>query len=121
MQIYVAHSTNFDYKKELYEPLRGSELFQQHQFVLPHEHSGDPFNSKEFLRSCDLLVAEVSFASTGMGIELGWADLIGVPIICFYRTGSVVSGSLKSLTKNILEYNDMDDFLVKLTDFTSQP
>jgi len=118
MKIYVIHSRNFDYKKELYEPIRNSEI--EHDFILPHEDSDKPFNSKDFLRDkCDLVIAEVSYCSIGLGIELGWANVFEVPILCVSRKGSKLSGSLKVLTKDFIEYSDSEELIVKLKKFLS--
>ncbi len=112
MKIYVAHSRSFDFKKELYEPIRQSSLNDEHTFVLPHETSDEPFNSKDYLKNdADLLIAEVSEPATGLGIELGWADRYEVPIVCIYRKGSKVSGSLKVVSKNFVEYSDSKELI----------
>jgi len=107
MIIYVAHASSFDFKKELYEPLRSSELYKQYEFVLPHLQSNSPFNSKEF-------------PSTGMGIELGWADMIGVPVFCIYRKGSKVSSSLEMVKTSRQEYKNADDMLKIIGRYLSQ-
>ena len=83
MKIYVGHSRNFDFKKELYEPLRKLPC----EFIFPHEKSDKQFNSKDVLKSCNLMIAEVSFPSIGLGIEIGWADSYGVPIIFVHKNG----------------------------------
>lgn len=112
MKIYVAHSRSFDFKKDLYEPIRQSSLNDEHTFVLPHETSEEPFNSKDFLKNeADLLIAEVSEPATGLGIELGWADTYEVPIVCIYRKGSKVSGSLKVVSKNFVEYSNSKELI----------
>src|SRR5258708_4223441 len=105
MKIYIAHSTNYDFKNELYVPLRNSALNSQHDIVLPHEN--DTFIKtkdiiresdlviaetksdsliisfvliKDIIRESDLVIAETSYPSTGEGIELGWADSFKVPV-----------------------------------------
>lgn len=75
MKIYVAHSSGYDYQNELYSPIRNSTLNTKHQITLPHENSIEQFNSKEFLKKCNLVIADVSYPSTGLGIELGWANI----------------------------------------------
>jgi len=70
--------------------------------------------SKEVIQKVDLLIAEVSYASTGQGIELGWAEAQNIPIICFYKLTSKFSSSLKFVTSDIIEYSDENDFLDKL-------
>lgn len=118
MDIYVAHSTNYDYRAKLYDPIRDSKLDEKHNFILPHEDSDNLFNSKEFLQSqCDLVLAEVSEASTGQGIELGWADLYNIPILCVYETGSTPSGSLKAVSENIKKYQDTDELINTIKDY----
>lgn len=114
MKIYVGHAKKFDFKKELYEPLRNSSLNKNHDIVLPHEESDEPFNSKEFLKTCDVMIAEVTHRATGLGIELGWADYLGVPIICIYKKGAKPAGSLKSITNNFIEYFDEKEMISKL-------
>ncbi len=99
MKIYVTHSTGFNFKQELYLPLRKSPLNTQHAISLPHE-GNSMTNSKELIKQTDLVVAEVSYPSTGQGIELGWADSFRVPIICISQEGKKVSGSLQVITNN---------------------
>ena len=112
MKIYVGHSSSFDFKQELYRPLRDSELDEKHEIVLPHEDSNELFDSKEFLRNeCDLFIAEVSRPSTGLGIELGWADEYDVPILCVHKSGSDVSSSLEAVTDDIEEYENSRDLV----------
>ncbi len=110
MRIYIGHSREFDFKKEFYEPLKKLN----YEFIFPHEHSDEPFNSKEFLKTCDLMIAEVSFPSTGLGIEIGWADFLEIPIIFIYKSGSKISGSLKLMKGKFIEYSDGEDLKRKL-------
>lgn len=113
MKIYCTHATTFDYKNEFYEPLKKSELNQSHELFFPHET--DLFiNSKEIIKSCNLVLAEVSYPSTGMGIELGWADAFNIPIIAAHKNDSDPSKSLGVLTKHILPYDSMSDLTGRL-------
>jgi nucleoside 2-deoxyribosyltransferase len=115
MKIYIAHSRGFDYKKDLYEPIKQSALNKEHTFILPHEKSDELFDSKELLRNdCDLVIAEVSYPSTGVGIELGWANAFGVPIVCFYRKDFKPSESLRSVSKEFVEYNDVKELISEI-------
>ena len=114
MKIYVTHSSSFDYKNELYKPLRQSDLNDLHEITLPHEDSSNQFNSKEYLKQCDLVLAEVSYPSVGQGIELGWANLYEVPIVCYYKRGSKYSGALNVVSKDFIEYSDAIELTEKL-------
>ena len=119
MKIYVTHSSGFDYQNELYQPLRKSELNNLHEITLPHEHTTEQFNSKEYMKDCNLILAEVSYPSTGQGIELGWANLYDVPVVCFYKKGVKPSGSLKVISNTFIEYENSEDMIQKLTDYLS--
>jgi len=116
LDIYVAHSTTgFDYQKGLYLPIRKSRLNEEHRIILPHEHGKNQFNSKEFLRDvCNLVIAESSIPKEGKGIELGWADAFGVPIICIYRRNSEPSTSLQVITDKLIEYSSQAEMISKL-------
>lgn len=112
MKIYVGHSSSIDFREELYEPLKSSDLFEEHELVFPHEDSGELFDSKNFLKDeADLMVAEVSEASTGLGIELGWADRFEVPIICICRESADPSGALKAVTDDLNFYADSQELI----------
>jgi hypothetical protein len=117
MKIYLSHSTNFDFKNELYKPLK--EAFSHVDFTFPHENSAEPFNTKELFmsKSCNLVVADISLPSTGQGIELGWANLLNIPIVCIYKKNSKFSKSLKIISKDFIEYQDSNDLIHKLQNY----
>ena len=73
MKIQVGHLRKYDFEKELYDPLRQSELWQKHQFLLPHIEGQKPPKSEETLKNMDVFLVEVSYPSTGLGIEIGFA------------------------------------------------
>jgi len=113
MKIFVAHSSSYDFQNELYKPVRESELNSQYEFILPQENGPEP-TTKEIIKSCDLLLAEGSYPSTGEGVEMGWANIFEVPIVCFYKESSRISNSFKKLTKTIISYKSEEDFIKKL-------
>lgn len=113
MNIFFGHSTGFDYKHELYKPVRDSDFNKRHEIVFPHEH--DEFdNTHSLIQSCDAMFAEASFPSIGLGIELGWAHAYGKPIVCFRRIGSTSSGALPMVTSHIVEYATTEELIGKL-------
>ncbi|HVZ12292.1 MAG TPA: hypothetical protein VG965_04655 [Patescibacteria group bacterium] len=115
MRIHVVHSNDFDFKKELYLPLRSSELNSQHEIYLPHE-SDEFVKTKNLIENADVVVAEVSHAGTGLGIELGWADMLNKKIVCIYKKGSNVSSSLKAISENFIEYSDNESLIGQLSE-----
>lgn len=114
--IYISHSKKFDFKTQLYIPLRTSPLNTQYHIILPHEYSNEPFVSKKFLRNVSAVIAEVSFPATGQGLELGWADMLEIPIACMYRKGTVPSGSLKTISHHLYAYDGPNDMVEKIAE-----
>jgi len=119
MKIYVSHSRKLDFKPLLYDPLKQSELAKIHQFIFPHENSMGDYPSKRLMneKGCDLVLAEVSYQTTGQGLELGWADDSAIRIIFIYKTGSEISKSLWQVSSDFIEYSDPADMIEKLVNF----
>jgi hypothetical protein len=115
-KIYVSHSRYFDFKKELYEPIRSSELNNKYIFILPHEESEGLFDSRSLFinKGCDLVLADVSFPATGVGIELGWANISNIRVICIHKKDSKLASSLQIITKDFIEYENTQDLISKL-------
>lgn len=111
MRIYIGHSAGFDYKKELYEPLKASKLFQQHEIILPHETDSTAQNERDFYATLDLFVAEVSYPSTGLGIELAWVKDAERRILCVHRTNKIPSRALKTVCTDIRSYSDNEELV----------
>ena len=101
-------------------PLRKSLVDSQYAIFLPHENPEETFKSKEIIKECDIVFAEVSFPATGMGIELGWSDGFAKPIVCLYRKGAKISRSLRFITNDFIEYDDSDDLIRKVLLFLQE-
>lgn|GEM_PF-193548 len=115
MRIYISHARSFDYQLELYQPLLNSPIASEHELILPYMGGGgQSTDTKAVLQAVNLVVAEVSFSATGQGIELGWADMLGKPIICFYRQGYPVSSSISMITNRVYSYKDPTDLIKQL-------
>ena len=110
MKIYIAHSRDFDYQNELYVPLKNSDLFKQHEFILPHDDDNYK-HDRDFYKEIDLVIAEVSYPSTGLGIELGFLYDDNKPICCIHRSNKKISSSINAVTENIYEYSNLDEII----------
>lgn len=109
-KIYVSHSKDIDYNKKIYDPLG---KIKGVNFIFPYLKGKTNF-SKEIIKKCDYFLADISKPAMGMGIETGWANAFGVPIILIYKKGSKVSSYLSKLSKNIIEYKNLDKELNKI-------
>lgn len=68
-----------------------------------------------WIKECDVLVAEVSIPSLGVGYEVSYAENLGKRIICIYDTSvniSAMIGGNKYL--ELIKYEDSDDLISKL-------
>ncbi len=77
-------------------------------------------NTQKEIQDSDLVLAEVSYPSTGQRIELGWASAAQVPVVCVSKEGSKVSGSLQYVTHNFITYTDSEDLVLKFTEFLNE-
>lgn len=84
-----------------------NEFARQHtdiSFKFPGETKEEIQKTKEDIASADLVLVEVSISSTGSGIEMGWANAAGVPIIAFHQGGAEPSPAIKFATRDIHVY-----------------
>ena len=106
MKIYIAHSRNIDFINELYKPIKNSVELSNCEFILPHERKQENNNNRMIYKNLDMIIADVSKPSTGLGIELGWANDDNVKIYCIYKKGFKYSSSLKTVSNNFYEYSN---------------
>ena len=116
MKIFVSHSSGYDYKSKIYEPIRKSDMYENNEFIFPHD-GNEMLNTKEIIEKSDLIIAEVSLPSTGQGIELAWADFAKAPVLCIYEKNSKISSTLKFITNDFIEYDGADDMINKIANF----
>jgi 2'-deoxynucleoside 5'-phosphate N-hydrolase len=137
MKIYFAgsiHGGSPD--RDLYQKIVG----YLHQFgeVLT-EHVGDVERSTKregsqtvqeiydedmhWLRQSDVVVAEVTTPSLGVGYEIARAEELGKPILCLYRPlpDRILSLMLKGNKKlKVAEFHTLDEVKAHINDFFSQ-
>ena len=77
----------------------------------------------EWLQSADLVIAEVTTPSLGVGYELGIAEKLKIPALCLYRPikgkrlSAMISGNEKF---NCQAYQTLDDAKVHIDKFLKQ-
>jgi 2'-deoxynucleoside 5'-phosphate N-hydrolase len=76
-----------------------------------------------WIKACDMLVAEVSTPSHGVGYEIGYALNLNKPVICLHKEGIKVS---KMITGNpnpllqVVSYIDEDQSINHLQNFLEE-
>ena len=114
MRIYIAHPTDMNYENEIYRPLQSDDFFSQYELILPHEESNKINNTRDDYKDVDIVIAECSKPSTGVGIELGWFYDEEKPIYCLYKIGTKPSEAVTAIAKEIIEYSDSNDLVEKI-------
>lgn len=70
-----------------------------------------------WIKECDMVVAEVSTPSLGVGYELSYAENVGKRIICICDNNTNISAMIGGNRYfELIKYNDSDDLLSKLED-----
>lgn len=73
-----------------------------------------------WVKGCDVLIAEVSTPSHGVGYEIALALLLAKPVLCLYQNGRRVS---KMITGNdspgleVTAYEDLDEAVQQVNSF----
>lgn len=86
-------------------------------------------NTEVFLRDmarlseCDLLIAEISNPSLGVGFEIAVATQLNKPVLCIYESGLDVSSLILGNTSNkflAMTYTNLDDLKLSLQQYFNE-
>lgn len=115
-RIYIIGDTKRKEQREFLEKV--SEKFVEHGFAIymPHQHVKDEaeLDAKKFyathmsfLKSSCMVVADVSYPSLRLGIELEKANSLKIPICILYQKDARLEDLLKGMTmvKKIIQYS----------------
>jgi nucleoside 2-deoxyribosyltransferase len=91
----------------------------KHELIFPHENEIIQKNSYPTLQSVDCVLAEVSHASLGLGIELGWAQSLWKPLYCFHTSDSRLSPSAANIATGCTPYNSKEELIQLISQFLS--
>lgn len=114
-RIYLAHSRDFDFQNDYYKPIQTK--LSEHEVHVPHMPNAPYVDSRVLLPTCSLMIAEVSYPSTGLGMELIWAnDVYKIPVLCIHKKNCSPSSSVKGVfpQENIISYDNNEDMLSKI-------
>jgi len=110
--------------RELIEFLSGfAQVLTEHVGTVGEEELDDATiyaRDMGWLRQSDVVVAEVTVPSLGVGYEIAAAERLGIPVLCLFRPGegrklsAMLTGD-PGLT--IVEYSDVGEAEVALRDF----
>lgn len=104
MKIYVGRFNEWNYRKELYEPIMKSNLYKEHEFIFSHNNN---LNNNGYLEKCDLLILDGTYNN----IEDKNTKTENKKIVCIYMMGLEELGYINT---DIIEYRDSKDMINKL-------
>ena len=93
-----------------------SELINSDQYIYQRDF--------DWLKKSDVMVADVTVPSLGVGYEIGFAEQLNIPILCLFNPknkkslSAMVSGNRKIINKEYQSINDaklvLDNFFANL-------
>ncbi|UCG04301.1 MAG: nucleoside 2-deoxyribosyltransferase [Candidatus Heimdallarchaeota archaeon] len=75
-----------------------------------------------FLQECDIVIAEVSVPSTGVGYEIAYALSLNKPVLAVYEDGRVISAMITGNTSpnlTLYSYHSIPKLLFQMKHFLS--
>jgi len=120
MKIYLTNSLTYASEEYKSEMLKLRELLKQEYKVLEYlglvnGNAGDVFrNDIECVRNCDMLLAEVSYPSTGQGFEIASALDLGKKVLAFAKQNAVVTRMILGINYpnfKFERYSSLEDVL----------
>lgn len=90
-----------------------SEKIDEHTYI----------RDTKWIVECDIIIADVSVPSLGVGYELGFGESLNKDIVCIYDNNSqkslsyMLSGNVKN---EIIKYDSLEDIKEKITEYFSK-
>ena len=131
MNIYFACSiTGGREYQAIYQSITDTLLDYGH--IIPTAHLADPgvvkfenfvdarevyIRDVNWIEGCDLLIAEISTPSHGVGYEIAYALNLKKPVVCLYQEGVKVSKMITGNPHqqlNLISYHDKDQAINRL-------
>ena len=128
MKFYFAGSIRGG-REKVYTYIKINDLLKKYGTVLDEHVANINVNEMEqgltsteiynrdinWINECDILVAEVSVPSLGVGYEIAYAEKLGKRIICLYDENINVSAMITGNKKiKFIKYNNEDNLLKEL-------
>lgn len=81
----------------------------------------DTLTDKEIMREAfsridqaDIVIAELSYKSVGVGIEAGYAKAKGKPVIYLHRKGTDLKQTMNGIADSVISYEDENNLIEQL-------
>jgi len=97
-----------------YKNIKNNETKKSDSYIFERDVS--------WLKTSDIMVADVTVPSLGVGYEIGFAETLGIPILCLYNPKNKKSlSAMISGNKNLVwkEYNSVEEAQLLIKEFIS--
>jgi hypothetical protein len=118
LNIYFVHSTKFDYNNLIYKKILSSSICLAHNLMLPMTKEYQNINAKELMAKADIIIAEVSNPSFGLGLELKWLSKVNKPKL-FLSLENTIPSKYQKLVPSI-KTTDENTYLQAIEDFIKE-
>ena len=115
LNIYVIHSTKFDYNNLLYKKLLSSNICLSHNLILPMTKEYQDKYTKDLMDKADIVIVELSNPSFGLKLELKYLTKYNKPKL-FIALDNIKPKKYNKLITNYVETND-NTYLKVIEDF----
>lgn len=124
-KIFIAAPLTYNFDTGFVESIREWIRDFGYQPIVPHDFAsvtpeGDQMTkeiSSNFvlLDGSDIILADVTKPSHGVGMEILHAHNAGKKVILIAKQGTLISAMARAFAHNIVEYEDADDLRIKLS------
>ena len=100
--------------------LAQAEVMENERLLAPRDVYERDVN---WIRNCDVLIAEVSVASHGVGYEIAFALGLGKRVLCLYQSDRKVSKMITGNSDNrikVVSYSTLDDAIRHARNFIQE-
>jgi len=97
--------------------LAQAEVMENERVLAPRDVYERDVN---WIRNCDMLIAEVSVASHGVGYEIAFALGMGKRVLCLYQSNRKISKMISGNSDNrikVVSYSTLDDAIQQARNF----
>ena len=102
MLVHFSHSNHYNYGKYFYPKVEESELTTTHTLSFSNEDIYSPYEIRKLIAECDILIADISYFSIGLSMEIGYAKRNQKPIFYVYKDKT--TGPIFVKTEGAAEY-----------------
>ena len=118
LNIYFIHSTKLDYNNLIYKKVLSSSVCLGHNLMLPQTKEYQEKYTKDLMQKADIIIAEVSNPTFGLGLELKWLQKQDKPKL-FLSLNNEIPKKYKKYVNNFKITNE-ETYLKTIEDFVSE-